>query len=330
MPLCRLAVALVFLLLASQPGSVTAAAQLLQNGDFEQGSSGWSGAGLSIDGCQPYGGSRALAILSSGSAVFAQQKVPGPLGSGEYSLTGWLKVQSGSAQVEAILIWLDGDGDELSRHSASVISGPTYSRFAEIASRPAGTASLRVRLSATASAPATVCLDNISLSGPPRPSPTATATLPPPPTAIATSIPATMPILTATPKPTSTPRPTSTPSATPLPTNTALPAPAAADVTALSAEASRRDDSNEAVGPAATPALSPAAATPDAQPGIEPTPVQEVLSARRETAPPGEDAPTSLTQAPSTDDGVPAVWLIAGALFAAGLGSTYAFYRQRD
>ena len=151
--MCRPAAALLFLLLAIQSGSAIAAVQLLQNGDFENGSSGWSGAGLSKDGCPPFGGSGALAITSSGSAAFAQQKVPGPLGDGEYALTGSIKVQSGSPQVEAIFIWLDGAGNERSRDSSSISSGPAYSGFTVDAARPGAAAGLRVRISVAASGP---------------------------------------------------------------------------------------------------------------------------------------------------------------------------------
>jgi hypothetical protein len=43
----------------------------------------------------------------------------------------------------------------------------------------------------------------------------------------------------------------------------------------------------------------------------------------------GEESPLSLTQPPPTDDGVPAIWLLAAALFAVGLGGTYYYGRRQ-
>ncbi len=219
MLLRRISLVVSLLLLAAQPSHVAATLELLQNGGFEGGTSGWSGAGLSASGCPPRGDSGALALVSSGSTAFAQQPVSGPLADGSYALSGWLNVQSGSPQVEVNLIWLDDGGSELERRSKPVDAGGSYGRFSLSSSRPPGAASLRVRISSYAAGVSSVCLDDVSLDGPPRPSPTLTPTAASPtPSPTPTSAP-----LADTPRPSSTPKPTSTAK----PTATTRPAPTA-------------------------------------------------------------------------------------------------------
>jgi len=171
------------LLLALVPATAAQARELLQNGDFEQGTSGWSGLGIS-DGCAPHGGSDALELAADGSASFAQQNVDGPLGDGSYTLTGWLLVDSGSPEISVHFVWLDGNGSELI-HTSDTLSGVTsYGSFSLDSARPSGAESLRVRIVVDAG-PGVVCIDDVSLDGPPAPPPTAipTATTPPSPTA---------------------------------------------------------------------------------------------------------------------------------------------------
>ena len=219
MSLNRLAIALSCLLAWLPASSAATTLELLQNGGFEQGAGGWSGLGISADGCEPESGNGALQVASSGQATFAQQIVPGPLGDGSYTLTGSLLVASGSPDIQVILIWFDGG--ELDRDAQGITANDSYGSFSLSASPPAGAESLRVRIAIGAGEASAICLDNLSLDGPPPPPPTAipTATAPPSPAPTQTLAPTSTPKPSATAKPTSTPKPT----ATPKPTTTAKP-----------------------------------------------------------------------------------------------------------
>jgi hypothetical protein len=223
-PVSRSVIVLLFVLLLCAPVSVAHAHEMLQNGDFEGGTSGWSGLGIS-SGCTAHGGSNALTLSSNGSTSFAQQNVDGPLGEGPYALTGWLLATSGSPEVTLNLVWLDGDGSELSHASDIVSPGTSYASFNLNASRPARAESLRVRVTVDADGPAIVCLDDVSLDGPPEPTATPVPTATPPPTA--TQVPPTS--VPPTPKPSSTPKATATtkpaPTAKPKATTAAASAP---------------------------------------------------------------------------------------------------------
>jgi hypothetical protein len=214
------------LLLSSAPAT-SAALELLQNGGFEQGTSGWSGLGLSSGDCDPHDGGEALQIASNGSAAFAQQNVGGPLGDGAYALSGWLLVASGAPEIELILTWLDGDGNEIGRDTTSVSAGVTYDSFGVDSTRPAGAESLRVRIAIDAGDEASICVDDLSLDGPP----------PPPPTAVPTATTPSSPVPTFTPIPSATPKPTSTakPTSTPKPASTSKPKATAKPNTSTSA-----------------------------------------------------------------------------------------------
>lgn len=202
MPLCRLAVALSVLLLVPQASMANAALELLENGGFEQGLSGWSGTGLSTAGCQPHSGGYALEIATAGSTAFAEQGVSGPIGEGNHSLRGSLMLADGSPQVELLLTWLDSNGGTLDRRAKNVTPGDTYGSFSFTSARPAGAESVRVRVSIHSAGPAAVCLDDVSLEGSSPPSPTEAPT--------ATTTPSVTP--SPTPSPSSPPQAASTPS----------------------------------------------------------------------------------------------------------------------
>ena len=206
---CRIAIfgAVAFLALASR--SPAEAQELLQNGGFEQGTSGWNGLAISTTGCLPRSGSKALAISN-----FAQQNIPALIGSGNYSLAGWLKAQSVSGSATVSLTWLDASESELTQTSKSVSAGPDYTLLSVNVTSPAGAQSLRVRIT-VGSGP--VCLDDMSLDGPPPAPPTEPT---PSPEASATSAPAqqSTAAATSTPKPDATAKPTTKPAAIREPT----------------------------------------------------------------------------------------------------------------
>jgi hypothetical protein len=183
---------------------------LLQNGGFEQGKTGWTGPSLSTSGCDPHGGNSALSIPG-----FAQQSLPEPVGSGTYTLTGWLKGQAGSSPARLSFVWLDQYGDELSASEKDLESGSAYSAVGLQAASPAGAYGLRVRITASGNA---LCADDFALDGPPTlPPPTATSPATATPPAAAQSGSTATPRASATAKATATPRPTATarPSAAP-------------------------------------------------------------------------------------------------------------------
>jgi hypothetical protein len=318
---------LIFCLwLLTQPLVSSAATQdLLRNGGFDQGTGGWRGSGLSSSGCAPAAGSGALRISSSGSNPYATQKVTGPIGSGNYSLTGLVMAMGGPANMMISLIWFDKNDHDFHTDSTGVSAGESYSSFSLNTASPADAASVQVRISISGQQASDVCLDNLNLSGPPPPSPTATIT----PTASPTPSPSTTPTPQPSPtvKPTSTPRPT----ATPKPTSTTTPAatqlaPTPAPATALSIVQPENTETPSGV----TAIVRPGASVTPESTHPEPTPAQAVLAAVVTSTPAGSAPPLALTQSPSSDDGVPLVWLAGGALFVGALGSSYVYARRRE
>jgi len=187
---------------------------LLENGGFEDGLSGWSGAGLSTAVCAPRSGSAAAAVANAGTRGVLAQRIDAAVAVGTYKLRGWARSQTGAPRLEVNLIWVDASGSDLRRTAATVLPGPAYTSFSLTeASSPAAARGLEVRVVNTAAA-STACLDDLSLEGPPE----ATAT--PPPSAT--------PAPSATASPSPSPGPTSTPAPTePPPTPAQQPSPAA-------------------------------------------------------------------------------------------------------
>jgi hypothetical protein len=193
----RLAIACAALALALLSSAPASAQELLQNGGFEQGTTGWSSAGISISGCAPRSGDAALAVTT-----FAQQSLPGPLGAGAYAVSGWLKARSEAATAEVSLLWLDESGADLTGTKKTVSAGADYARFSLSANAPAAAHGLRIRITGA------VCLDDLHLEGPLAPPPS-TATPPPAQQSSATGTPASKPQASATVKPTTTSQPSS-------------------------------------------------------------------------------------------------------------------------
>ncbi len=114
-----------------------AAANLLHNGDFEQGLGGWNvrnpwyekpkGGGLSevtvADG-EGRGGSKALKIIGKGKRGIALQAVPAY--PGRYRVTGWIKCQGIDAGAAEVLVeWISYDGKWIRGETAVKVSGDT-------------------------------------------------------------------------------------------------------------------------------------------------------------------------------------------------------------
>ncbi len=187
--------------------------------------------------------------------AYIRQTVPGPFGDGEHTLSGYAKLGSGALESSgAELRWLDAGGDESAPFVGAFTPGPDYAAFEIVSSPPADAAQVTVRVSITAAASATLCLDDLRLDGPSPPTPTATATQTPTATAtytpaaiasptltsisVPTETPTLIPADTATPGPSSsaTLQASATPTATATPTPTQAPTAAATAFAAAFAE----------------------------------------------------------------------------------------------
>lgn len=182
------------------------AQDLLHNGGFEQGTSGWLGPGISTAGCSARSGAAALAI-----PIFLRQNLASSPAGGSYTLTGWLKAQTGSGAAELSFVWLDATGFELTTASKDVAVGAGYAAFSFSATSPAAARGLGVRIETEGAA---ICVDDLGLSGPPP----ATATAPSQPSQQSSALAShtaqpTVPSSTATPRPSLAPSATSVPAA---------------------------------------------------------------------------------------------------------------------
>ncbi len=201
------------------------AQELLANGGFEDGLAGWAGNGISAAGCTPHGGSGAASVSTASGPLRLQQTVEGPFGAGMHTLTGWLKVDGGSANVVAALTWFNQDDDSVGHSELDLSPGPAYDSFSVPLASDSRAVALQVQFRVTLSGDR-VCFDDVSVDGPPPATPTplptetptstntplasSTATSTPLPSSTSTLTP--RPDNTATPKATSTPAPTETPS----------------------------------------------------------------------------------------------------------------------
>ena len=337
MPSSRVGLLLALLLLAALHATYASATyELLRNGGFEQGTSAWSGAGLSSGGCAPHGGSGALQITSTGDrSGFAQQRIPGPLGDGDYTFSGAISATSGAPAIEVTLTWLDKAGSALASSSTGVAGIASYAPFSIDSSLPPGAEDIRVAISVEGG-PSNVCLDSLGLDGPapPDPTPSPTPTTPPSPTPTATFTPGPTASPTATPRPTNTPAPTQTTQPSPTATIVNL-SQAEAMVATPTATPTPESDATLTETPAAPTSLALAAA-PSPEGGAAaprspaaPRPGREVHAVLSSGPPDQQQIPLASAQSTSNDDGVPAVWLVAGALFVAGLGGSYLMQRHR-
>ena len=228
-------------LLVAAPNHAARAEQLLTNGGFEDGISGW----------QAMGGRwhQALGLGLGGTAAGALTIDPGPsargyqlvstLPGGSYQLSGRLLAVDGDVQwAQLNLAWWNDSGFP-DRSTAGQLVGPgSWSTRITV---PCGTVSAEVELFIGGAAGASVFVDDLRLESLalepcPAPAPSPTATAPPPapalsPTATAPPLPpaplptATTPPLAPAPSPTAT---ASSPAPRPPPAATATPATAPA------------------------------------------------------------------------------------------------------
>jgi hypothetical protein len=153
------------------------AQQLLLNGGFEQGTANWAVRGPA-GVCEPHAGTSAVALtLGPGEKGWLHQSLQDPPGKGTYHLSLQAKLTTGSATLSLELEWLT-DEILVAEDVTTVSPGFAYSPFSLTASAPETANGLRVLLSAEHSSGATVCLDSVSLDGPPAAQPAQ----PPPPT----------------------------------------------------------------------------------------------------------------------------------------------------
>ncbi len=194
------------------------AAQLMANGDFEAAGS-WSGQRFSLSGgCTPRNGSGAATLTpdAMGPATI-QQSVPVNGGAGPFTLSGYAKLQSGSATVAPVIRWLNASSALVLTTAADVTPGGSYVAFTTVpTTAPLQAVTAQIRVTATAASSATVCLDDLAFDGPIYLTPTPTFTpsptqSPTPPLPAATSTPSPQPTATSTPLATRTPSPTRTP-----------------------------------------------------------------------------------------------------------------------
>ena len=210
----RFVLTLLLLVLAGALVRPAEAVQLLTNGGFEQGLSGWTGVKASAGGCtaRSGGGAVALTLTSDGQNAQLQQGIE-PVGSGAFNLSGFVRATSGAPSLTATLIWLDAASGVLREDKQNLTAGSAWGSFGVSAPvAPNGARRLVVQIVASGAPGGAACLDDLSLEGPayvPPPS-TATATFVPTQPATDLASPTPPPFSTATPTPTSVPFPTST------------------------------------------------------------------------------------------------------------------------
>jgi hypothetical protein len=210
---------------ALAPPSPADAGDLLMNGNFES-SSGWIGTRFSIPGvCTGRSGNGATLSPDSTGMAYVQQTVKVNGSTGPFTLSGYLKLQSGTSTVMPQVRWLDGAGNLVVTTLSDVSPVQSYTVFTLTPTMaPASAVNAQIRVTATSGAPATVCVDDLSFEGPAfvLPSPTSTPTPTPLPSSATPSPTATA---TRTPSPTRTPTETHTPRPTTAPTETHTPRP---------------------------------------------------------------------------------------------------------
>jgi hypothetical protein len=223
----RLVIAIAFfpvlaLTPSPRPGAAVQSVELLVNGGFESGSTDpWltENASLSVGDptCPPRSGGQAAALTVDMDLGYAQQTVA-VAPSAEYDFSGYAFSPGavGGTKVHVVVVWLDGDQATLNdtKWLETDPAGSGYQLLDATGTAPslARFAWVRVDLALPfppPPTPTTLCLDDLSFSGPPAPTPVPTST----PT----------PLPTATPPPTLTPAPTFTSTATLPPTLTPAP-----------------------------------------------------------------------------------------------------------
>jgi hypothetical protein len=229
LPRCLLSIpaaALAVILGLLPPGAPALATQVLVNGGFEDGQAGWSVVSAAPPACTPRTGGGVLGLAPSNFPASASQRIPASAGQGPYQLNGYARSATATnATLQVRLLWMDAEGATILESHSSPAFGASYQSLALTSvTGPAGATELRVQFQVLTGA--SICIDDVTLEGPPPVSPT------PSPTVTLTPLPTDTPTRTPSQEhPTSTPRPpTSTriPSATRTPTAPATARPRAA------------------------------------------------------------------------------------------------------
>ena len=196
--------------------------QVLVNGGFEAGTSGWEIAGSQAATCTARSGNAALALSrSGGTLVTATQHVANSAGLGPYQLSGYMKLAAGgSISLRVRLDWKNANGDTLAPASVNLSPAGSYQSFS-LSSGVGPTDATVLIVQFELLSAGTLCIDDVSLEGPP---PVTSTTIP---TATATPVVVDTPTRTPTLAPaTHTPRPptaTRTPASTKAPNASATP-----------------------------------------------------------------------------------------------------------
>jgi hypothetical protein len=209
MPLATLPLLLLAAFLTARQAT---AVELLTNGDFSQGSNGWTAYGLDFDtGCGGKAADPAAGLhLSNGEGGWLESGAIPIEPGGSYEASGYALFVAGadqSPQLRLVLAFYqtaDGNGQippaaysqTLPTDALGYASLTTGGRTA-----PLGAHSARLQVEFAASGLASACVDDLSLAGPlPSPTQTPTPSIPAPPST-----------------PTSSPTPTVSPTATEVP-----------------------------------------------------------------------------------------------------------------
>ncbi|MDO8616188.1 MAG: hypothetical protein Q7T33_10725 [Dehalococcoidia bacterium] len=208
--------------------------ELLANGGFEDGVTGWSTTAGTLDSITDpvHGGARA-AQFNSAQQPASQQVYQWPLvqGGQAYELSGWVLLPD--AAIDRVFLrisWFDAGGSLVSGEDSLPLSGinPSY-RFLTTGplTAPDAARSARVAAVVITTGASLLYLDEFSLQGL-APLPVATASPLPPASATPSLTPAATASPDATPSATRTATPSATPTATPTasPTSTSTPTPA--------------------------------------------------------------------------------------------------------
>ncbi len=268
-------VALAFLPLLLPSASSAGDSELLVNGGFESGTTGWSwndGTLLDTVGSPVHSGSASGRFAADGqpdTTVVVYQSAD-VIGGQSYEFGGWILLNDPDVtRVELRIHWFAPDGLIRFDVSPSSLTG-TVPDFRYLATKPLtaplAARSARVSVHVVPNGDFEIYLDDFSFVGPaPAPTPAPTTTAPPTPAA------------TPPPPTTQTPAATVTPTPTPSPTSTASPPPTATngpDETPLGEATPSNAPSPTA--PPTTPELPklgptpPASATPTSTPATEP------------------------------------------------------------
>jgi carbohydrate binding protein with CBM4/9 domain len=189
-------------------------AEWLPNGGFESGADGWAISSGGSLACGEYEGLGALGVPAGAGAhpTRVQKQVSGDLPAGTYTLSGWTRVQSGSAQIQLATLAFNRQNvpPGVGFVGEPIVSGSEYTAFSFTATVNFEPDSILILFEVATDSAGVVCFDNLSLTSEaqaPIPTTSPTATTTPPATATETTAPSPT---SSPPAPTPTPSPTAT------------------------------------------------------------------------------------------------------------------------